>query len=203
MNRQTARIMAATPEAGKAAEGLPKLDHLSDNAYLVNETTRISDGLGRPKQDARKSTLFVLVGCSKTKLNSPAPARELYRGNLFRLASRWAELKGHRWGVLSALHGFIEPDTVVEPYDLALADVARRGQLDAWNNRVTRQLHRHLPDDVTGVVILAGRAYAGFGLAPRGGRFLAKHAPLEGLGIGRRLRALSAACARLEGEVVS
>jgi hypothetical protein len=59
----------------------------------------------------------VIVGCGARKLEWAAPARELYTGSLFRAASRHAERLGLPWRILSAEHGFISPDTVIEPYD--------------------------------------------------------------------------------------
>lgn len=60
---------------------------------------------------------IALIGCSATKLNRPAPARELYQGNLFKLARTWAEAQGLDWYVVSAKHKVVHPDQVLEPYD--------------------------------------------------------------------------------------
>lgn len=68
-----------------------------------------------------------LVACSKQKLAHAAPARDLYRGNLFRLSRTWVEARAHvfpRWGILSARHGLVLPDTVLEPYDVGLRDLS-------------------------------------------------------------------------------
>ena len=66
-----------------------------------------------------------LVACSAAKLTEPAPAKDLYQGQLFRLARAWAERFAARWYVLSALHGVLDPSRVIEPYDLSMADRAR------------------------------------------------------------------------------
>jgi len=60
-----------------------------------------------------------VIACGGRKLPHPAPARELYTGPLFRAARAWAEQSpGGRWFILSAHHGLVHPDTVVEPYDV-------------------------------------------------------------------------------------
>lgn len=56
-----------------------------------------------------------LVGCASQKLKRPAPARELYVSPLFKKASAYAEATCDRWYVLSAKHGLVHPDAVLEP----------------------------------------------------------------------------------------
>ncbi|WBB94101.1 DUF6884 domain-containing protein [Verrucosispora sp. WMMC514] len=68
-----------------------------------------------------------VVPCGGAKLPHPAPARDLYVGSLFRhtlaAAEQSARLDGEAAGlparvlILSALHGLVEPDTVLAPYD--------------------------------------------------------------------------------------
>lgn len=65
-----------------------------------------------------------VISCCKEKLDRPAPARELYRSRLFRAASEWIETRTDRWVILSALHGVVDPDTILEPYDLRLDDMS-------------------------------------------------------------------------------
>jgi hypothetical protein len=50
------------------------------------------------------------------------PAKDLYRSALFRLSRAWAERYADAWAVLSAYHGVVEPDQVIEPYDATVAD---------------------------------------------------------------------------------
>ena len=54
----------------------------------------------------------VLVGCVKSKLDHPAPARDLYTSALFRKARAHAEATGGPWFVLSAEHGLHLPNIV-------------------------------------------------------------------------------------------
>ena len=83
---------------------------------------------------------LVLVSCVKSKVDHPAPAKDLYmRSAWFRKARAYAEHHGKKWFVLSAAHGLIHPDEVTDPYDVTLngASVEFRSK---WANLVDRQL---------------------------------------------------------------
>ena len=51
---------------------------------------------------------------------APAPALDPYVSQLFRKASAYAEAISGRWYALSARHGLVHPDTVIEPYAVRL-----------------------------------------------------------------------------------
>jgi hypothetical protein len=123
-----------------------------------------------------------LVGCSRRKLPNAAPAAELYTSLLFRLASQFCAATCGCWFILSAKHGLVMPDEVIEPYDVTLRGLGRQGKLP-WARRVAAQLHeRGLLDGHHRFVVHAGADYA----SP-----LAQHLPVEQplqcLGIGQRL----------------
>ncbi len=71
-----------------------------------------------------------VVPCSRQKLDRPAPARELYVGKMFRhtfvnaersaAADTAAGCGPARVLILSGKYGLIDPDTVIEPYDLKM-----------------------------------------------------------------------------------
>lgn len=102
-----------------------------------------------PQRPLTESTV-ILLGCVKTRASRPLPAAELYRSTLFRRRRQYAENTGKPWFILSALHGVLAPDTVVEPHDLHLEDqpVAYR---QSWAQRVVRQLAERF-DDLAGEV---------------------------------------------------
>jgi DGQHR domain-containing protein len=123
-----------------------------------------------------------LVGCCRQKLSHAAPARELYTSPLFQLAARYCSATCDQWFVLSARHGLVEPDQVLEPYDDAL-EGRRQSEREAWAERVVWQLRqRGLLEAGHRFQIHAGAVYAEF-LAP----LLKAEQPLRGLPIGRRL----------------
>jgi cytoplasmic iron level regulating protein YaaA (DUF328/UPF0246 family) len=123
----------------------------------------------------------ILIGCGKTKLPSRALGRMLYTGNLFRAAKAYAQTHGSAWYILSAKYGLVHPDDVLDPYDLVLTDLDRADR-ELWGKFVQKQLKKAgvwgLP-----IVFLAGSEYA---RAVSGAPDVTM--PLEGLGIGERLR---------------
>lgn len=131
-----------------------------------------------------------LVGCASQKLQRPAPARELYVSQLFKKASVYAEATCDRWFVLSAKHGLVHPDTVIEPYDMRLGTNDRTSPpIHAWAAGVRGQLAAELAglEDVT-LVALAGEQYRTV-LLNSVWRY---EVPMKGLGIGQQLGWLTA-----------
>lgn len=67
-----------------------------------------------------------MVACSAEKLDTTSPAADLYTGSMFRIAwsaaTAEAEASGGRVLILSALHGLLDPATLVAPYDCKLGD---------------------------------------------------------------------------------
>jgi hypothetical protein len=105
-----------------------------------------------------------LVGCVKTKLDRPAPARDLYVSPLFRGRRRWVERTCDRWFILSAAHGLVDPSDVLEPYDLALTS-ASSAERTKWARGVMRSLEQVLGDlNKVAFEIHAGAAYRSHGL---------------------------------------
>jgi hypothetical protein len=105
------------------------------------------------------------------------------------------------WAVLSARHGVVEPDEVIAPYDTTVGD--RRpfggprlspGEFDTWLYAHVQAWRSRYATSTSSprLVVLAGRAYSRC-LVQRGLEFCA---PLDGLGIGERLRWLQRQTAR-------
>jgi hypothetical protein len=129
-----------------------------------------------------------LVGCVKQKLHHPATAADLYVSPLFRGRLRYVERTCERWFILSALHGLVRPDALLEPYDVTLND-ASQAQRRAWADMVLRQLDAELEScaELT-FEIHAGANYADFGLvAGLRARDATVVRPTSGLSMGRQL----------------
>jgi len=76
----------------------------------------------RMKRLMQQRTVYV-VPCGADKLDRPARARELYIGSMFKTALRSAEALGDgEIIILSALHGLLDPDDWVEPYNMKMGD---------------------------------------------------------------------------------
>jgi cytoplasmic iron level regulating protein YaaA (DUF328/UPF0246 family) len=132
-----------------------------------------------------------LVSCVKSKRDKAAPARDLYTSALFEGLRRYAERHAERWFILSALHGLVDPDAVIDPYEKTLNKMPK-AEREAWAAKVQEQLARVLPPE-TEVIMLAGRRYRE-GLIPflESGGFPVT-IPLEGLPFGKQLQFLKAA----------
>ena len=130
---------------------------------------------------------FLIISCGKTKGSHPAPAAELYIGNLFSASRRHAQERGLPWAILSALHGLVRPEARIAPYDLSMSDRLLRGEaeLAQYKAQLRQQLTELLEGSgCDGVEIHAGYDYARMlrPLSP-----LPVVEPLAGLGMGERL----------------
>ena len=135
-----------------------------------------------------------LVSCVKSKRPSAAPARDLYISPLFTALRCYAQSHADRWYILSAKHGLLEPNKVIEPYELTLASMPKAARL-AWAERVRNQLLQILPPNAE-IILLAGSRYR-----ENLESFLLEHgfsvsAPLRGLSLGRMLHWLNSSSTR-------
>ena len=105
-----------------------------------------------------------LVGCVKSKQAHPSPARNMYTSTLFRGRIEAVESTCDTWFVLSAKHGLLDPDEVIEPYDVALKNLPSDTRR-AWSNKVLGALLGRC-GDLSGTVfeIHASSAYRDNGL---------------------------------------
>ena len=97
-----------------------------------------------------------LVACVKTKRPVPSAAKDLYDSPLFHGQRRAVESTCDQWFILSARHGLLYPDAVVEPYEETLVRASRRDKR-AWAQRVLGQLDEEL-GDVRGTIVECTRA---------------------------------------------
>lgn len=151
---------------------------------------------------------IALVSCGASKLDHPAPARQLYTSNLFRLSAKYADRFFDAWYILSAAHGIVRPDDELRPYDRSLRDL-RMNEREGWGGRAASHLV-HLErgirasrrpgsarlqgerfgsyDATTSITLLGGSVYADA---------MAWHVeceqPLAGLSIGKRMQWLKRA----------
>jgi hypothetical protein len=85
----------------------------------------------------------VLVGCVSQKNDTPMPAKDLYRSELFRRRRLWAEALGKPWWIVSAEYGLVDPNEPIAPYDTRIANLSLedRGRLAA---QIAMKLERSL-----------------------------------------------------------
>jgi uncharacterized protein DUF6884 len=139
-----------------------------------------------------------LVSCSSQKLDRAAPARELYCSALFKLSLRYAQRYCEHVYVISAKHGLLDLDAVIEPYDSMLAAMKVDARREWGIDVVTDIESRHEKPEL---LVLAGEVYAAairWGVchpelraADRPKWLTPVREPLAGLMIGERLQWLS------------
>jgi hypothetical protein len=126
------------------------------------------------------------VSCVGKKRMSACAAKDIYESAWFLKARAFAERAGHPWFILSAEHGLLHPDAVVEPYERTLNTMAKRDRL-TWAEGVMRQVQAELPD-LKHATILAGDRYREFLTPMLKDRGVRVEVPMQGLRIGEQLR---------------
>ena len=133
----------------------------------------------------------LLVACCKTKRQAPSPAVELYASPLFARSADLARRLGLPMSILSAKHGLVGSDQILEPYDLTL-----KGRPIEERRAWAREVADAIGTDVgmqDHLILLAGGTYSG-ALAPlleADGRTVSL--PLTGMAMGERLAFLNRA----------
>jgi len=124
-----------------------------------------------------------LVACSAGKLEHPAPAADLYQGQLFRKSKAFVERWCHAWSILSAEHWVVAPDEVLEPYDKRMPG-DQNGRWH-WDQAVSWQVYRLWQD--ADIIMLGGRDYSRWVTTGNWSRVLSIRMPLQGMGIGAQM----------------
>ncbi len=99
--------------------------------------------------------VLVINGCSQSKLSHPAPAREFYIGQLFRMVRKFSELHEFDQRILSGKYGLLTMDDLVDPYDMKIstkADVKR-----VQEKCLYRLVELHKAYDT--VIVILGKKY--------------------------------------------
>lgn len=165
------------------------------SAQTTPRGVRASEGAAQPHQQYAglghvqpvRGVDVVLVGCVKSKLTHAVPAKDLYISPLFRKERAYAEAAGERWFILSAEHGLVAPDEILQPYELRLSTTPASYR-QQWGVNVVQQLQ-----DVAGplrgktIEVHASSAYIDpirAGVVKAGAHLVE---PLAGLALGQRL----------------
>src|ERR1051325_4499617 len=132
----------------------------------------------------------ILIACSASKLDHPAPAKDLYTGELFQKSKAYAEVTRHPYYILSARYGLLEPDKTITPYNFTLKTLRQRERL-AWAIRVADSIVWHVPAG-SALTILAGNDYAASLESILTRKAFTINRPLKGLAIGQQQQKLIA-----------
>lgn len=102
---------------------------------------------------------IALVACVKDKLDHPAPAKDLYQGNLF---NSWLQDIKNRniseYYILSGKYGLLLADEIIEPYDLNLGEQSQEFQ-STWSENVLKRLNNLVNLENVHVVIYTNPVY--------------------------------------------
>jgi hypothetical protein len=98
---------------------------------------------------------LVLIGCAKIKADVPSPASDLYISPGFRTAWSWALNTGHPTAILSAKHGVLMPEEIVDPYDTYIKEITP-SELETLVAKVRNQLSQFPARDF---IVLGGEDY--------------------------------------------
>ena len=179
-------------EGGAVAEHQAKLERIASEhgctTHVAGRTCFRMSPSKAPSSLSPPSQLpdIVLVGCVKTKRAARSAAKDLYISPLWRYRRSYAERMGVPWYILSALHGLLDPDQRIDPYELALTDLRAKARR-AWSARVLAELRRRVPSMRDRLIeIHAGATYIDHGLEEGlSDAGAAVHRPLAGIsGIG-------------------
>lgn len=132
---------------------------------------------------------IALISCSKSKRPYPCRASELYSAStLFSLSYEYALANADRIYIISAKHGLLAEDEVIEPYNETLNEKSA-AERRAWARGVLEQLRQECDVEKDEFLILAGKRYYEY-LLPE-----LPHAtlPLGNLPMGKRIEFLQRA----------
>lgn len=101
----------------------------------------------------------LLISCGKRKSDIPCQAQNMYNSPRFQGLKSVAEYCGLQWFILSAKHGLLSPNCVIEPYDKCLTSCSVEHQ-KKWAKEITEKLSVYDKQTVFGV--LANEDYSRF-----------------------------------------
>lgn len=102
---------------------------------------------------------IALISCTSNKKAYKCPARELYSESpRFRRAYAFAKLVADKIFILSAKHGLVPEDMVIEPYDETLKEKSAQ-QRRAWGAMVLKELNKVCDVERDEFVVLASKVY--------------------------------------------
>ena len=131
--------------------------------HMTTSVTAQGDFFALPDFEASASLIsdrnlppVIVIGCGKNKRKIAARASELYTSTRFKISKEIAANLNAVYFVLSAKHGLIGPDEVVEPYDVDIHDLSAE-EKKSWARSVLAQMQYSGVDQK--FVLLAEKSY--------------------------------------------
>lgn len=100
----------------------------------------------------------VLISCGKEKRQWSCRASEMYCSERFISAKQFAQQQNYDWYVISAKHGLLHPDAMIEPYDLSILNFTDN-EKNLWAEKITNDIFK-LHELSTKIMILADNNYS-------------------------------------------
>ena len=128
---------------------------------------------------------IALIGCTSRKQDYSCPAIEMYtKSNYFNLKLDYCKkINIDKIFILSAKYGLLEPDTIIQPYNLHLKSTSKDYRLN-WSENVLKDLKQKTDIENDEFIILAGNDYMKYLL-----EYIPNHNnPVKGLGIGQQMK---------------
>lgn len=130
---------------------------------------------------------IALISCTKLKESVPCEARKMYlKSALFNKASRYVEQNNYdEWFILSAKHGLLPKEQIIEPYDITLNNMTSFERKE-WSLFVLKQLEERFQGQYN-IDFYAGKKYREKLIPELEKNGIKCNTPLQGKGIGEQL----------------
>jgi len=128
---------------------------------------------------------IVLLSCTKSKLDKPSPAQDLYSASpMFKKTLEYGKsLEPDKMYILSAKHHLVPMTKVLAPYDKTLKEMPKK-EKEAWAEETVKQMKSAgLNLDKDTFIFLTGSEY----MKPLKSFVKNTEAPMEGKRLGERL----------------
>ena len=128
---------------------------------------------------------IALIGCTARKQDFSCPAIEMYtKSNYFNLKLDYCKkIDVDKIFILSAKYGLLEPEAIIEPYNLHLKETSKEYKLN-WSKEVLKDLKEKTDLENDEFIILAGNDYMKYLIE----HILNTYNPVKGLGIGQQMK---------------
>jgi hypothetical protein len=154
-------------------------------ADLKSDPIQLAMRAGAHVEALNPINCHALISCSKSKGGHSDVARNMYISPLYRKSVMVAEGWGLSFSILSAKYGLLDPEEIVEPYDLTLKGASKHFKSE-WARKVDAQIRNSI-DPKKHLVVLAGDDYYAPLTEAGADSPLNFYVPMRGLSLGNRL----------------
>jgi len=131
---------------------------------------------------------IAIISCTKLKQDYPCDVKTMYqKSDLFSKIVKYIEGQDYTaWYVISAKHGLLSSEQIIEPYDITLNNMKAR-ERKRWAESTANQI---VELGVHTIDIYAGQKYREYLIPLLEEHNIVCHVPMMGLGIGQQLKFL-------------